>query len=137
MLDSKYLHVVLIQGLVHKDSKFLLGKRSEKELQMPGEWVTPGGRVERVDGGSDTIIIDTLKREIEEEVGVQIKDDVKLVGSGSFIRKDDYHVIVLNFLCEYDSGEPTPSDEMDEVAWMSMEEIKKNCNEWVVGVFEF
>ena len=122
-IKKHYLHIVLVKGWVMKDSKFLIAKRGPNELQEPGAWALPGGKVD--DPIEKDIIENTLKREIKEEVGVDIGEDIKYLHSSSFIRKDNIHVVSLTFLCNWKHGEAEPLDETDEVKWLSIDELKR------------
>lgn len=125
--DNAHFHIVLVQGVVFKGDKYLMGRRSYQELQDPGEWGVPGGKVEKNQEKEENIIINTLKREIREEVGVEIEDGVFLISNGSFTRKDDAHVVGLTFLCKYHSGNPHPDEDTEEVRWMAFDEVEKEC----------
>lgn len=121
--DRPILHIVLVKGWVMKDSKFLIARRGPHELQEPGAWALPGGKVD--DPIEKDIIENTLKREIKEEVSVDIGEDIKYLCSSSFIRKDNIHVVSLTFLCNWDHGEAQALDETDEVKWLSIDELKR------------
>lgn len=121
MSSSIPLHVVAVTAVIRKDNKYLLAKRSSSDDQSPGEWSLPGGKVENEAG--ERRLEDALKREVMEEVGVEIKDDVKLIYNDAFIRSSGHHVIMLTFLCDWKSGEAKPMEDQEEVAWLSLEEI--------------
>ncbi|WP_267919278.1 NUDIX domain-containing protein [Paenibacillus sonchi] len=67
----------------------------------------------------------TVKRELYEEVGIEIKDTVTFAYSSSFVTDDGRNVINMVFLCEYDSGtaHSKSPDEVEAVYWMTYEEI--------------
>ena len=44
--DNAQFHIVLVKGWVEKDGKFLMARRSRKEIQAPGQWSIPGGKME-------------------------------------------------------------------------------------------
>lgn len=115
------LHVIAVTAVIKKDNKYLLAKRSSGDDQSPGEWSLPGGKVENEVG--ERRLEDALKREVMEEVGVEIMDEVRLIYNDSFIRSSGHHVVMLTFLCEWKSGEAKPLEDQEEVAWMSIEEI--------------
>jgi 8-oxo-dGTP pyrophosphatase MutT (NUDIX family) len=62
--DNANFHIVLAKAWVEKDGKFLMGKRADTELHMPGAWSLPGGKVDNEVGPH--VVRDTLKKEILE-----------------------------------------------------------------------
>jgi 8-oxo-dGTP diphosphatase len=118
------MFIVNVEAAVHRDGKWLIGKRSSQESYAGGMLALIGGKAER-EGHSKDILERTVKREILEETGVLIKDEMEYVCSSSFITDDGCHVIDIVFLCEYESGEASPvcPDENEEVMWMSSREI--------------
>lgn len=121
MSDQIPLHVVAVAAIVRKGNKYLLAKRSSTDDQSPGEWSMPGGKVEKASGPAR--LEETLQKEVMEEVGIRIKDKVRLVCNDSFIRSSGDQVIMLTFLCEWLSGEAKPLEDQEEVRWLSLEEI--------------
>lgn len=120
-MDNSKLHIVVVTGFLEKDGKFLILQRSEKETAYPGKWTVPGGKVE----GSDNIR-KTLKKEFQEETGITIKDEIKFLGEGGFTRPDGYHVIILNFLCEYESGVvKIDKEDFMDFAWAGLKDLSK------------
>lgn len=120
-MDNSKLHIVAVTGFLEKDGKFLILQRSANETAYPGKWTVPGGKVE----GSENIR-KTLKKEFQEEAGITIKDEMRFLGEGEFTRPDGYHVIILNFLCEYESG-AVEIDKKDftDFVWASLEDLSK------------
>jgi 8-oxo-dGTP diphosphatase len=121
--DNARFHIVLVNGWIENGGKFLLSQRALTELQRPGAWSLPGGKVE---GGSEEtdILQKTLRKEIEEEVGVAVADEMRFICDYSFIRVDGAHVVGLTFLCKYESGEARPLEDTASVKWLSLEELK-------------
>jgi 8-oxo-dGTP diphosphatase len=121
--DRAKFHIVLVKGWIERGGKFLLARRGLNELQRPGSWSLPGGKVEGDSEESD-VLQKTLKKEIMEEVGVEIEDSVELLYNNSFVRVDGAHVINLTFLCRHKSGEARPLEDTAEVRWFSLEELE-------------
>ncbi len=64
----------------------------------------------------------TLRREIKEEVNVEVTDVGYLLDL-AFIRPDGIPAIVLSFHCKYESGEVQLDEDAVEFAWITREEI--------------
>lgn len=79
-----------------------------------GKWVQPGGVVEL---GEDPR--DTVRREVFEETGVEV-EPVELTGVYKNMVRG---VVSLVFRCRHVAGEPHPTDEAAEVAWLSSHEV--------------
>lgn len=124
-LANNQLHIVLVTGVIEKNGKFLIAQRSFEESHMPGWWSIPGGKVERTDSEVQNILEKTLKREIMEEVGVEIENNPKLISDSTFVKSTRDHVIWLVFHCLWKSGEVKALDECVDVAWISPEDLYK------------
>lgn len=102
-----------------KDKKILLAKR--KKAPSKGAWDMLGGFV---DPGET--VEEGIAREMKEETGLDIEIE-KYIGSVADIY-NDLPVIPLIFkakLIKLDQ-EPIPQDDVEELAWFSLEEIPNN-----------
>ncbi|WGG44621.1 MULTISPECIES: NUDIX domain-containing protein [Rossellomorea] len=117
------MFVVNVEGAIHRDGKWLLILRSEKEEHAGGTLSLVGGKCE-VEGVSSDILERTLIREIFEEVGCEVTG-LKYVNSSSFDTDSGIHVIDIVFLCHHKTGEPfaKSTEEVDDVIWMTTLEI--------------
>lgn len=117
------MFVVNVEGAIHRDGKWLLILRSEKEEHAGGTLSLVGGKCE-VEGVSSDILERTLIREIFEEVGCEVTG-LKYVNSSSFDTDSGIHVIDIVFLCHHKTGEPyaKSNEEVDDVIWMTTLEI--------------
>ncbi len=117
-------YIVNVEGAIVKDGRYLMIVRGEQESHAPGALTFPGGKVEGRES-VDSVLEETVRREIREEVGVEIHDDVAYVESKAFVADDGEPVIDVVFLCHHRSGEPIigAPDEVAAVHWMTMEEI--------------
>lgn len=105
--------------LQNKEGKFLVVFRSaEKYPEAGAQWETVGGRINR--GFS---LMENLRREVREETGLQIKDDIKLLDAQDILRPHK-HIVRLTYLGKA-SGEVQLSDEHTDFRWLSIKEIKK------------
>lgn len=106
--------------VVYRDSdkKCLLLKRSEKEKVHPGKYCVPGGKLEWNDLPVDSptrmngdvldyqdAIEKLLLREVQEEAGLMIHDDLHYINSVAFIRPDGIPVILAKFAARYKEGD--------------------------------
>ena len=118
-------YIVNVEGVVVRstDGRYLMVVRSAGESYLPGVLTFPGGKVEDA-GSEDNILEETLRREIREEVGVEVHDEIVYVESKSFVAEGDPVVDVV-FLCRHHSGEAVVGDpdEVDAVHWMTAEGI--------------
>lgn len=122
-LNNRQLHIVLVNVVVFKGDQVLVGKRSAKEVHASGYWTIPGGKLERTEKEVNNIIEETGKREVLEETGITIKDNPVIIDNNTFIRSTGHHVVVLVLSAEYESGEPTPTEELEETKWVNESEI--------------
>lgn len=120
--DNAQFHIVAVKAWVKKGDKYLLARRGMSEVHMPGVWSIPGGKVDD-DGETVNILQETLKREVLEEVGVEITDEIDLVYNNTFNRSDGASVVGLTFLCHWKSGEAEPLEDTSEVKWFTLEEL--------------
>lgn len=118
------MFIVNVEGAVCRDDKWLVITRSTKEEHAGGTLSLVGGKVD-VEGNTRDILERTVKRELYEEVGIEIKDDVTFVYSTSFVADDGCNVINIVFLCEVDGGTAhcKSPDEVEAVHWMTFDEI--------------
>ena len=112
-MDTAKLHIIAITGIIVKNGKVLIIKRGKQEIAFPNMWTLPGGKVERGDS-----ILKTLKKEIYEEVGLEIKDEIDFLNEYNFIRPDNYSVVGLSFVCKYRSGKIVLEQGLDDYKWV-------------------
>jgi ADP-ribose pyrophosphatase YjhB (NUDIX family) len=120
-------HVVAVTGIVKKGDKYLLARRSFNDPQAGGQWSFPGGKLDG-EVGKD-IIENALKREIMEEVGLEIEDHVEFIYNDGFVRVSGHHVIMMTFLCYYKSGEAQPLEDQEEIRWLTLDEMVEMTDE--------
>lgn len=120
--DNAQFHIVAVKAWVKKGDKYLLARRGMNEVHMPGIWSIPGGKVDEC-GETVNILQDTLKREVLEEVGLEITYEIDLVFNNIFKRSDGASVVGLTFLCHWKSGEAKPLEDTSEVKWFTLTEL--------------
>lgn len=123
------MFIVNVEGAIRKNDKWLIIERSKKEEHAGGLLSLVGGKVDK-EGNSLDILERTVKREILEEVGVNVKDRLNYVHSTSFVTDKGENVVDIVFLCEYESGEAFPKspDEVEAVLWLTTEEVLSHLN---------
>lgn len=116
MLADRY--IVNVEGAIVKDGCYLMIVRGEEEY-APGGLALPGGKVEGA-GNRDDILEETLRREIAEEVGLEVHDEMDYVRSSAFVADGD-PVVDIVFLCRYKAGTAVAADpgEVATVHWMT------------------
>lgn len=84
-------------AIILKDEKILVAQRSEK-MKLPLKWEFPGGKLEFNESE-----IDCIKREIKEEININIEVLQKL--SNNTHDYDTFKINLIPFFVEYISGE--------------------------------
>jgi 8-oxo-dGTP diphosphatase len=142
MYDPNKAHYVTVTGIIVKDGKFLIAKRSPTEKTFPNVWTVPGGKLERNDyekRPKDTkdawynVFEALLRREVMEETGLSIKN-IRYLTDLVFIRPDGTPTIVVSLFADYDSGEIKLCEDLTEYAWVSLEEAKNY--DLIDGIYE-
>lgn len=135
------LHTIAVTGVIVKDGKYLITKRSPDKKHFPGKWTIPGGKMEMRDYSErkkDTsshwynVLETVLRREILEETGLKIKN-IRYLTSLSFISRGTPS-IVLSLFAEHDIGEVKLSSESTDYAWVTVEEAKNY--DMIEGIYE-
>src|SRR5262245_13007556 len=103
------MYIVNVEAAIVKDGRYLIIVRGERETHAAGALSMVGGKVEAA-GSVKGILEVSLRREIAEEVGVEVADELEYVESKSFVADDGDPVVDIVFLCRYRSGEPTSRD---------------------------
>jgi mutator protein MutT len=108
-----------VGGVVFVDGRVVLIRRGQDPLR--GRWVIPGGTVELGETLHEAVV-----REMEEETGLVVRPrEVVLVFDR--IQRDgsavDYHYVVIDYLCDYVSGEPRAGSDADELALVARDEV--------------
>jgi 8-oxo-dGTP diphosphatase len=116
--------IVTVGGIVFNGDKVLLAQRGKEPNK--GRWTIPGGAIELGETARQAV-----EREVREECGVAVRalDVVEVL---DIIQRDDagalhFHYVVLDFVCEYASGELIAGDDAAAVRWIHPEEFDA-CN---------
>jgi len=133
-MDLKYreLHRITSTAIIEKNGKYLIVQRVKNKKAFPGRWTVPGGGLEVDDyidlpkTSSDAwyfAIEESLKREVREEVSIEIKN-IKYLCDLTFLRPDGIPCIVLSYFCNWKSGEVKLNEENMNAKWVTVEEAK-------------
>ncbi|MFA6271169.1 MAG: NUDIX domain-containing protein [Candidatus Paceibacterota bacterium] len=121
---SKNSFHILVNGVVFNGNKVLISRRSWQEEHMPGRWTIPGGKVDHSEEDKINILQQTAKREVLEETGVEIENDMELVTNNSYVKENGQHVVAVVFKCRYKSGEAEPLEDTIDCKWATIDEVK-------------
>ncbi len=139
--------VVSVCAIVYnEEGKVLVTRRSKKESQGSGMLSYPGGKVEDIefkdnDDVKMNILQETLKRELMEETGVTVENDIKLINNHSFLRYDGDITLMIVFLAKLKNQLPIKLDknEIVELLWLSekeIDEVKSNIYPTVYKIYK-
>lgn len=119
-------YIVNVEGAIVRDGRYLLVVRGAGETHAAGMLSLVGGKVENA-GNSANILEETLRREIQEEVGVEVSDMI-YIHSTAFVADDQEAVVDAVFLCRWSSGEATSRnpEEVADIRWLTANEILTN-----------
>ncbi|MDD2365957.1 MAG: NUDIX domain-containing protein [Desulfuromonadaceae bacterium] len=113
-------HIVtsVVAVIIDDDGRVLLTRRSIPPFL--DQWVMPGGKI---DLGEP--ILDALKREVHEEVGLEIENETLIdVFEHLTPGEDNYHFVILYYRCRPLYCDLLPnSDEVAEAVWVSPVEL--------------
>jgi len=114
---------IIVVGLIEKDGKLLLGKKSMNVGPYANTWHIPGGGI-NLDKES---LEEALRREMKEEARIEIQD-IEQIGFDEDNEQDKYgeitHYIFLDFKANYASGEIKANDDMKILKWVGKDELK-------------
>lgn len=137
---EREMHRIAVTGIIWKldedgTRRYLITKRAPTKKAWPNKWTVPGGGMEVDDyihgeatyanGDSPqwyNAVEKTLRREIKEEVNVEVSDIGYLLDL-VFIRPDGVPCVVLSFYCKYESGEVKLDEDATEYAWITEAEV--------------
>lgn len=125
-----------VRGAAFRDGRILLVKESSD-----GNWALPGGWADVGESPSESV-----EREVQEEAGFTVKAKrlAAIYDRSKHPHKPlmHYHIYKLFFICEITGGEPTTSEETEEVAFFDQNNlpelsITKTLPEQITKMFEY
>ncbi|OGK23141.1 hypothetical protein A3A46_01210 [Candidatus Roizmanbacteria bacterium RIFCSPLOWO2_01_FULL_37_13] len=134
-----YEHYLIVYCLgtfiIDEKKRLLIVKKSPNEAIDAGLWVVPGGKVKQ-----DEHVIDALKREVKEEVGLSVIS-YQWIGEDVF-KVGDKFFHAAHFLCKVKSTKKIVLEKnLLEYRWITKSEvynfeIPKNIKKEIMRVFE-
>ena len=111
--------VVALKAIIIYNRKVLIIQRSYGDVSGSGSWEFAGGKLEF---GED---LETgLKREIMEEVGLQVNIE-RLLYASTFQSTESRQTVILNYQCHSSSDQVILSEEHEEFIWADKITMKK------------
>ncbi len=103
---------VAVKGIIRKDGKILVVKRSICDAHRPCNWETVGGGM-----GENETPHEALEREIMEESNLKVKI-VEPFNVFCFNKTSGEFKVGITFICDWQSGEVVLSDEHSDYKWI-------------------
>jgi len=126
-MKNKTLLEVGVKAFIVNDGKYLLLRRTKAyEGETFVRWDIPGGRI---NPGEATI--DGLKREIDEETGLEFKEILSVLAAQDIQRVPGRHTVRITYLATCINPDKEISLDLlgptghDDYRWMSLEELQK------------
>ena len=141
-MDPNKAHYVVVTGIILKEGKYLIAKRAGHEKAFPNQWTVPCGKLELDDYSKrpkDTsahwynVCEHLLRREVEEETGLKIKD-IKYLTSLTFVRTDNIPTVIISLYANHHKGDVKLCKDLTEYAWVTLEQAKNY--DLIEGIYE-
>ncbi|MBC8494631.1 NUDIX domain-containing protein [archaeon] len=104
--------------IVNSKEELFIVKRSSDDVQNPGLWELPGGRL-----NVDESPFDGLKREVKEECGLDI-EVLNALSVQFYEQFDGKKITMINFVCKSLNKEVVLSNEHSEFEWIPLVKTK-------------
>ncbi len=117
-----YIGVGVGAAIFDKNGKLFITKRGKEAKNERGKWEIPGGSVEFGETFKQAI-----KREIKEELGIEI-EIIELLGICDHIIPDEHqHWVSPTYICKIKKGTPKILEphKCAEIGWFTIEEAEK------------
>ncbi len=115
--------------IINDRNETLLVKRTSKSRNEAGFWSKPGGTVEFGEN-----VEDAVKREIKEELGIDIKL-IKFLGfTNHIIESENQHWIAFNYLAKIIRGGPKnlEPEKIEEIKWFNFNNLPENLTQTTI-----
>jgi 8-oxo-dGTP diphosphatase len=116
-----YIGIAVGAMIFNRERKILLTKRSQGAKNEKGRWEVPGGAVE-----FGETLQRAIKREMKEELDIDIMLVEQLPAANHIIPKDHQHWVPTTFLAKI-RGKKQPRivepEKCDEIGWFSLNKL--------------
>jgi 8-oxo-dGTP diphosphatase len=110
--------VVAVKGIIIRNGKALIIKRSDDDEIGAGTWECVGGKIEFGENLEAALV-----REVKEEAGLNISVS-KILYATTFKTDPTRQVVILTYLCESLEEEVRLSPEHTDYQWVTKEQLK-------------
>ena len=121
---------VAVKGVLIKNQKMLIVKRSKNDETGAGTWESVGGILQFGESFEDA-----LKREFLEEVGLSVQIQ-ELLFSTTFLTNPTRQIVLLTFLCTSEEVNINLSNEHDQYLWANIEELLQLLPRAIINDYE-
>ena len=106
-------------AIIKHNNKYLVAQRLPTCKNAPLKWEFPGGKIKIGENPRNC-----LKREIKEELGIEIKVEDIFETTSHILKKEDcdIHIVLLFFKCALVSGIPKKL-EVNDFKWVKKEDL--------------
>ncbi len=117
-----YIGVGVGAAIINDKGQLFITLRGKAAKNEVGTWEIPGGSVE-----FGETLEEAVKREIKEEVGVEIKIIELLDVCDHLIPKEKQHWVSPTFICKITKGTPKILEpgKCDQIGWFTLDEASK------------
>ncbi|MBS3076212.1 NUDIX domain-containing protein [Candidatus Pacearchaeota archaeon] len=119
ILNSLNKPVKVANAMIKNGDKFLVIKRKDEEIHA-GKWMFPGGVLEDNENFEEA-----LKREIKEEVGLEINQIIKEISNYKYLRPDGKITLGKSYLVNTEDFNVETNGEVEDFKWVTLEEFEK------------
>ncbi len=118
---TDYIGVGVGALIFNQNKELLLMKRGQAAKNEVNKWEIPGGEIQFKE-----TLETALKREIREEVGLEIAVIELLQVIDHIIPQEKQHWIALTYICQIKHGQPTIMEprKCEQLAWFSLKSAK-------------
>jgi 8-oxo-dGTP diphosphatase len=112
--------------ILDDQDRTLLIKRAGDVKNEAGWWSKPGGTI---DYGEK--VIDAMKREIKEELDIEIEINGYLLHTDHVIKEDNQHWVAFNYIAKIESGKPKNMEphKCDEISWFTLDNLPEKITQ--------
>ena len=115
--------------IINENNETLLVRRTGKTRNQAGFWSKPGGGVEFGEK-----IEDAVKREVKEELGIDI-ELIRFLGfSNHIVKNENQHWIAFNYLAKIINGHPQnlEPEKHDEIKWFNFNNLPEKITQTTI-----